>query len=432
MLVWGLRKRDRVFQYPFLAAFAWMGYLFPQMIGVVRNPRHVPKAVLDDGGLELALLMHVLCAAMGFVGYLRKPTARFLSQPPAHYNDDRLFLGGVILLIASLCGFHGLAQLTGGYIAFFSTKGNYLLEYSGLPVVFNLLKNLGYPALALLLLSTFRRPAAHKWIVVGLACVLPIATIVFLGRRSHVGHFMAIWAICIFLTRYWAPPQWMVIPTMVAMVFVVILAPEYRAHSQTDSDWSKQKDIRPAETFEGIISGESRTEFAGATVIMATYNKEASFGYGTGLYDAIVAGYVPRLLVGDEFKNSLFFNWGPKAGATKRVYGWKRDFASASSGACDAFRQFWLLGALLFYFIGVGYRLLWTRAVIQRSVGAQIIYLAMAPIAVLSITSQVATVVQALVFVAIFLVPFLWFAQRPAAPYHPMPRERMPLAREGN
>ena len=61
MIAWGLWERDRIYQFPTLAGVAWLGYIVPQAIGVLNNSRSVPRRVLLDGGLELALFMSALC-----------------------------------------------------------------------------------------------------------------------------------------------------------------------------------------------------------------------------------------------------------------------------------------------------------------------------------------------------------------------------------
>ena len=89
MIAWGLWEKDRIYQFPTLAGVAWLGYIVPQAIGIWNNPRSVPRGVFADGGLELALLMSTLCAALGFWGYVSRPRLSRPSVPVAVKRTDR-------------------------------------------------------------------------------------------------------------------------------------------------------------------------------------------------------------------------------------------------------------------------------------------------------------------------------------------------------
>ena len=90
MFVWGLLKRDRVFQYPTIAGISWLVFFGVQALGAVRNPGKYPESVLDDGGLIIALIMLCLCAAAGWIGYYHagrcKRSLRF-----AELSDKKIF-----------------------------------------------------------------------------------------------------------------------------------------------------------------------------------------------------------------------------------------------------------------------------------------------------------------------------------------------------
>jgi hypothetical protein len=55
ILGWGLQRRDRMIQFPFLAAVVFMGWVTPQLFGLKSYPRRPP------GALERTIFMAWLC-----------------------------------------------------------------------------------------------------------------------------------------------------------------------------------------------------------------------------------------------------------------------------------------------------------------------------------------------------------------------------------
>ena len=76
ILVWGWQRRDRMIQFPFLAAVVFMGWVTPQLLGLTSFPGRPP------GALEKTIFMAWLCLLACWAGYV-------FNQRPAHLFEWR-------------------------------------------------------------------------------------------------------------------------------------------------------------------------------------------------------------------------------------------------------------------------------------------------------------------------------------------------------
>jgi hypothetical protein len=414
MIGWGFARRERILQYPTLAGAAWLLFMAPQALGVLRNPTSVPDMALADGGLEMALGMSVLCAAMGWLGYMlpwgRKGSGFFNA---VHYSGRRTLQASLALLAVGLVGFHKLAGLTGGWVSLFSTEGSYALEWRGLPVAYTFFAWALFPALYLLLVSALAGRNWIGWVAAAVGSLPVLATVIFLGRRSQAIFFILIVLLALLFARGWAPPRSVAVAGMLAMATAIVVAPEYRSHSQIGADWGEMRYINPQGMVHSVVGGEGYSEFQFAVVQLAATNRFKEFGLGRGFYNTLVRYWVPRLLVGDEVKESLFVE-APDCGMqTYAAYQWSPGYGSNPTGINDAFCEFWFFGALLYLAIGVGFRHLWDRAFETRSVGATLFYTCVSPLAMTTVVGNLSGLPADLLYVSLFVVPAILFARAP-------------------
>jgi hypothetical protein len=407
MILWGLWEQDRIYQFPTLAGVAWLGYIVPQAIGVLNNPRSVPSRALTDGGLELALLMSVLCAAMGFLGYVSGP--RGVARPSASpsYSYDRIFLFGCLLCAIAFCAFHHLAQLCGGYLAYFSTQGAYSLHWRGRPVVFAFFTKMIFPGLLLCLAAALNSRSAIKWIGVGMACVLPLANTIFLGRRQNTIVLLLVFAVTFYFAKRWTPPRAVSILAMILGSLMIIVAPAYRANTQLGADHSQLRHVDVRQRIEDKLQGRRTWVFENAVVQMAAVRRAGLYGMGRGLYNRSVTLLVPRLITGDQIKEKLLLPAPDHRDLTWRYYRWVTKYGTYSTGACDAFREFWFFGALVFFVLGRGFRALWNRAQLPGSVAAQLLYVSFCVTSMTSVVNNIGGIPAQFAFVVAFLYPII-------------------------
>src|SRR5262249_30278853 len=92
MLAWGMWRPGRVHEFPFLAGATFTGFVLPQLVGLSGDPS------LPPGALDKTLVMSILCAGMGFLGYVCDGTP--LPGTPWKLDEHRLALGGLALSVA--------------------------------------------------------------------------------------------------------------------------------------------------------------------------------------------------------------------------------------------------------------------------------------------------------------------------------------------
>jgi len=413
-IVWGLARKDRYYQFPTIFCATWFLFFGPQAIGAVINRDKYPDTLHADYGLQIALSYCVLCVLMGLAGYRyggmsKKKLFRF-----RNYSYDRLFLGGIILCAVGLWGAYQLAQLSGGFVAQFTGGGHYGLEWRGAPVRYVFFSQLIYPGFLLVFLTTLYQPKILKWTIVIFCLMYPLAVIIFLGRRSYAGITGIIILLGVFFVKRWAPPR-LVHVILLALAFVgITLAPAYRAKSQYGLHIEELKQIDARGIISDKFSGEHYGEFDVIVYGCAGVNRGFALNYGIDFYNSTVSSLVPRQLVGERLKNSLFIPAGTDLETLlKRYYDWSIPYGSNPTGPFDTFRQFWFLGCLLYFILGFIYRSLWTAAYEEQNVGAQLWYVVTAIIITQSVFGTFTGLAPYFLVILFFFGPILYFARIP-------------------
>lgn len=410
---WGLSRRERVLQFPFLTGVAWLGFLLPQILGVLRNRELLPEAVWRDGGPGMAIAMYIGCGIMAWIGYQFSSRLSALTRLPARLDPDRIFLAGCALVGLAFFGYAGLARLSGGFIEYFTPQGNYSLRWTGLPVRYNFFVQLVYPGLACCLLGVLRKPSLLKWAVVVIASLLPLAIIIFLGRRTQAIRLLSIVTVLVFFIRGWLPPRPVLIAVVGLLMVALFVAPEYREHSQIGGNWSEIGDIDVTETVSGVYEGREDSEFENASVIISAYHREFRFNLGKGFYNRVVAQFIPAQIVGAEFKKRLLLDIPGCDSITSNHYGWIRKRGSVPTGPGDAFREFWLPGMLTFLLIGSIFRGFWSAAMTTRNETCVLLYALLLPLGAICVTGNVTGLLPEAIYYMIFVLPAAWLASMP-------------------
>jgi len=127
-----LRFRSRILHLPSLVALAFLGFLGPQAIGVIRSGSAPWYAVCKF------LLFSALCLAAVYWGWAHGPTRpERLADPRLYRAELRLFFGiGLGLEVVGLLGQWRLAGLVGGFRNLYLGAAGYGLEWRGQPVIY--------------------------------------------------------------------------------------------------------------------------------------------------------------------------------------------------------------------------------------------------------------------------------------------------------
>lgn len=364
----GIRRRAGVIEFPFLVGCSVLGFLFPQAIGTVRNADAVPEA-----GLIKSLIMCVLCLAAVYWGWHAPVPAKWLRARKRSYSAARVYWFGMALLAVGVIAFLRLASLTGGIVDFFSVHGNYTLDWRGRPVAYAFFMQFLTPGLALAFLSALRLGSFWRLALPCPALAIQLAFVLFLGRRGVLIDLCVLALGTAFFATGWLPRAAPLLVALPLFALSIFLAPYYRTYSLVGADRERLREIPVNQTVQDTLAGQ-HAEFWTMTYIVHVTDLTRSYELGRGLYNSFVQFFVPKLIVGESVKDSLY--WGePQTEYYDNPLGWVVPYGMVPSGPGSAYRQFWFLGALWFYLIARGMRYVFVSAVASRDLFAQTAYI---------------------------------------------------------
>ena len=369
--IWGVMQKNRYYQFPTPFCATWLLYFGPQAIGATVNKGKYPASLHADHGLELALFFCILCIIAGLVGYACGGRTKRKLFHFKSYSCDRIFIAGIIVYTVGLWGAYELAQLCGGLVAQFTQGGHYGLEWRGAPVKYSFFARLVCPGFLLILLPTLRRPSVFRWTIVCLCLAYPLAVTVFLGRRGMTAVIAIMVLFSAFFVRRWAPPRVVFALLLVLAAVGVVVAPAYRAKAQYGLSMQELETMDARGILADTLSGESIGEFDVIVYGCAAANRGLAFDYGVNIFNSVIRALVPRQLVGQDVKNSLYLLPRKNVWAlTQYYYGWSIPYGSNSTGPFSAFSAFWFFGCAFYFFLGFLYRCLWSAAYSKGNVAA--------------------------------------------------------------
>jgi len=412
---WGLQKPDRLYQFPTLFGAAWLFYMVPQAFGALNNPSKFPPQVLHDGGIELALLMSIICVQAGWLGYHSgawKRRGLWPSPKRRVYSHRRLFHAAVLLYVVGLYFQYKLAALTGGFVAQFTGGGHYGLVWSGLPVRYVFFGQLIYPGLLFALLSFLHRPSAVRGITVAFFSIYPLLTVIFLGRRSTLVFIILVILLSLYFMRRWTPPRWTAIGGGVFVFVAIVIMPQYRTITQYGIDMEQIREIQVRSEVADVFSGTGYAEFDSFIVRAAAVQQDLTFGLGGSFYNAVVSMLVPRQIVGGDVKEALMIRIGSDEDGLWKRYGWVMPYGSNPTGPANAFTEFWYFGALFYYFAAIIVRRIWEGALQKENHGMQIWYVMISILIPTAVVGSIFILPGRLITLYLFLTPMLIYASR--------------------
>jgi hypothetical protein len=401
-----MKTREGILQFPFLMGMVFTFYLFFQ--GIVL---YIDRETVPEDALTRAFFMMALCCICCWTGYRIKP--RWIQVPIRKYDPKRLLLCGGFLILIGWFGFYKLCELTGGGLSFYSTNGGYSYAWEGLPVRYNFLKSMIYPGIILCLASHHLRPTRKSFIVVILGFILPLADIIFMGRRSvAIWVFLVVMLYLYFMHRFLLPRSSAPVLVLLSLLGLFV-GPSYRQHSQLDADHSQILNINLAEQFQKATDPTRIDAFTNGVYIIGAFTQTANYGLGSIFYDAIIRSFVPRQLVGEETQASMMFhgNFEFVDNETSYVYGFVRHSNEFFCGFAELFSQFWYLGCFYYFILGMFFHTLWVRSVNYGCITSKIFYLCLIVFALTSVAFSPSSFFVSFLSMIILLLPILFWSR---------------------
>jgi hypothetical protein len=390
-LAHGLSHRSGIYEYPFLAGATFLGFVGPQLPGIL-NDRFFP-----DGAVSRMLIVTILCLIMCRLGWAvgRRP----FQQAFRWQMSER-----VLLWTAA-----GLSAIG----AFFFFKISRLPEEirttntpSGIMTIYLFFSRMMVYGFVVAALCCARRISPTALIIIAVDSIFLVDRILATGKRGELTELALILLLAIFFQRRIVVPR-VIFLSAALLVGVALTSVEvYRKHSRDPSgvDWASISQIDVIGNFEALLD-KGGPEVRNATMHIHFINENQAFDYGLTYWNVMIHSFVPAQLVGQTVKDDLFI---PLPNQVDRFY--TPDYGTTETAMADAFASLGYFGALKLYLISYLLSRLYNTALGGFAL-PQIIYMLSITPAMISITHQTQWIFVAWVQMAFFLIPFLFLAR---------------------
>ncbi|MFC7053961.1 hypothetical protein ACFQI3_14805 [Hansschlegelia quercus] len=390
ILVAGLRRREGVYEYPFLAGAIAIAFLLPQLPGLADN------MFLPADGFAKTLIFTIFCIAVIPIGW--RSAARPLIAAPIPLSESRLFIASAILSAAG----------AGFYVAVGRLPPETMVSttISGVPVVLLFFSKMLVFGFAIAALCMVRRPS-WPWLAIVLGdSILYLDRIVVTGKRGEALEYVLIVAMSFWFLRGLVLPRALVVAGLFFGVLGMTSTEDYRAITRRGETPTLEtlSQIDVSANFETLLSSGG-AEFQNAIMRIDLVSSSQGFDYGLFHWNELVMAFVPAQLVGETTKRSLLIET-PEA--IDRFY--LPSTGTTQTGFADAFGSFGYLGFLKFFAIAWLMRRL-HRGASLGDASSQIIYMLSVVPAMNVLSHHTNWIVTAWVQMAIFLGPALLFAR---------------------
>jgi hypothetical protein len=399
LLVWGVIRTERVYQYPFFLGSMFTSFLLPQAFALVNNPKGVsPEA------LERVLLYCCLCAAACLIGYESKPNLGWLAKLNIAIDERKLFTAGLALAALGYL-FNFLLARTVVQIA---ANGN----WTGPATIYLYFAQVVNISFAIFILQSLKKPN-----LLNLTCTViagfPLFQAILQGRRQPTMTLAIIIGLSFWLVHHSTPPRWLVV---VGIVLLTLLIPLFGA--LRDDFWSlvfsgswQEVITASQQAFSFLLKGDL-LEIRNAALLMDIAEKRSLYGFGTQFWDSIVFQYVPGQIVGFDVKKSLQFNlFDEYVQLLKSLYGYSIPNGYTITGIGDSFMEFGYFGCFLFGLIAYLFKHLWISAVYYKSTFSQLIYMGLVSPGMVGLTHGIGRFCQEAVFQLFFVGLAIYYSR---------------------
>lgn len=385
LLVWGLIRIERIYQYPFFMGAIFVSFLVPQAYSLLAN-----SGSLNQQALASVLLMSCLCAIACWVGYQGKPNQGFINNLNIKLNETKLLQAAFILTFIGYF-FNYLISRTNIQVS--DVNGN----WTGVATIYYFFAQVIYIAFSIFLMRAIHYPSTLNIIFASTAGWIPLQT-VLAGRRQPTMTFVIMIGICFWLIRRYLPPRWLIIISVLSIALLVPTIGHLREEFWEllfNGKWGEV--ISTAQDQFAIQQTGEILELRNAAYYIDAITHSNLYGLSSGWWDAIVFQYIPGQILGFGFKESLQFNLITNE-TLYNLYGYSVHVGTTITGVGDSFIEFGYLGCLSFALIGYLFKHLWISAYYNKSFCASILYMGLVSPAMLALTHGIGRFLQEAIF----------------------------------
>jgi hypothetical protein len=345
-----IQKPELIYLYPYIISFAFLVFIFPQVIIVYQNK------IFHSDSLNRLFLMTILCWGMSIVGwYSVKPQSTiFKNHFKGEFDSNKLTIVGMVFIALGIV-FNILAYRI---LAVKDFGG----QATGIVTIYIFLQQLLFlgTGLCLTLWLKNRKRLNLFLFVIGILYGLYIG--VFLGRRTQTLYTLFVLGVPLFL-HYKIKPSRIIVVGFLVMSFLIIPSTgQYRQILKTSKDTSQFFDrlvteMDFAKNLHDFYTTSEIIELANAgRLINYSYNN-GKYDFGTAYWNEIVFRFIPAQLVGKDLKEGLRIKFASLS--AKKFVDPNYVTGATVTGIGDAFTQFDYFGSLFFFFVGAFMRRLW-------------------------------------------------------------------------
>ncbi|WP_134499361.1 hypothetical protein [Microvirga pakistanensis] len=390
-LAHGLFRRGGIYEYPFLAGATFLGFVGPQLPGIL-DDRFLP-----DGSVPRMLIVTILCAAMCGLGWLagRRPFQRSFRW---HLSERHL------LWIAG-----GLSA----FGAFFFFKISRLPEEirtttmpSGILTIYLFFARMMIYGFVIAVLCCASRISLPALAIIAVDSIFLFDRILATGKRGELTEFALAFLLAAFFQRRIVVPRVLFLSAALLAGVALTSVEVYREHSRGSNgvDWSSVSQIDVLGNF-GALLDKGGPEMRNAALRIHFIHENQAFDFGLTHWNALVYTFVPAQLVGAKVKEELYV---PLPEQIDRFY--TPDLGTTETAMADTFASFGYLGALKLFLIAYLLSRLYHTA-LEGFALPQIIYILSITPAMTSITHYTQWVFSAWFQMAVILIPLLFLAR---------------------
>lgn len=406
IVIAALRYQAGFLHYPFWVALIFCGFAMPQFISLANNQ------IYPGQSLEKYIIMSTLCLAATYFGFKKGLKANLGSRLEMLFSRNMDFnrLRWLSLSYIVIGGFFLIRlYLSGAKFASQAWEGPWViyLFFSGFMVF-------GFIVAADLYLQTGYKIDMVMMLLGGIYLLIRI---IIHGRRSSAFIlFVIIFGLVWFRKRIKIPVLLVFAITIIGLVISVNIH-SYRKAIADKQEFSKLLDIDFIGKFVDSYREGQSSEVLNGCYIIETVDRTLSFDFGAYNWNAAVWTFVPRQIVGENFKQSLVIPFDIEENIYN-VFGHIKRTGSTLTGVADCYLALYYVGSIKFFVIAFILGILYANAA-RGSTIAILLYLLLLPKGVFSLTHGTPQFTNELVMTGVFLLPCLMFSSfrdRPVLP----------------
>jgi hypothetical protein len=278
------RKPAHFFTFPFLLTGTMGIFILPTLTYNATNLN-----VLPDFEFNLMCGNILACILAGYFGYEIARPKETQSRHTLHL--DKLFQVNLVFIFIGIMSSIYLLQLR--------VEG----AWSGLPVYLLFFARFLRPALVIQLAITVLKPNRLN-VLLSVTCFSFLFYAVLLGRRSEVAILFLFVGTILHLLRGWNIPRFALPIGFVFGITVLTVVPEIRGDFQR-FDYSGFTRVNYGKVLKEHFGAENRNEVIESAITLAAFERSAQAGWGAGIVNSFVQQYIPRGILGAQFKDAL-------------------------------------------------------------------------------------------------------------------------------